>query len=90
MWGWGIEIYEIEDEKLQREKFEGLPMDYFIPFVELFAMVFCMGATVLGNWFTAAVFDSFGGYIAAWQSYTVVLACAAIPAFALRRAHPPT
>lgn len=55
-----------------------------------FAMVFCMGATVLGNWFTAAVFDNFGGYIAAWQSYTVVLACAAIPAFALRRAHPPT
>jgi MFS family permease len=53
-----------------------------------FAMVFCMGATVVGNWFTAAVFDNFGGYIAAWQAYTVVLACAAIPAFLLRRVSP--
>ena len=50
-----------------------------------FAMVFCMGATVVGKWFTAAVFDNFGGYIAAWQAYTIVLACAAIPAFFLRR-----
>jgi MFS family permease len=53
-----------------------------------FAMVFCMGATVVGNWFTAAVFDNFGGYIAAWQAYTLVLACAAIPAFFLRRVSP--
>jgi cyanate permease len=53
-----------------------------------FAMVFCMGATVVGNGFTAAIFDNFGGYIAAWQAYTVVLACAAIPAFFLRRVSP--
>ncbi len=53
-----------------------------------FAMVFCMGATVVGNWFTAAVFDNFGGYIAAWQAYTMVLACAAIPAYFLRRVSP--
>lgn len=50
-----------------------------------FAMVFCMGATIVGNWFTAAIFDNFGGYIAAWQAYTVVLACAAVPAFFLSR-----
>ena len=55
-----------------------------------FAMVFCMGATIVGNWFTAAVFDNFGGYVAAWQAYTLVLACAAIPAFFLRRATPAT
>ena len=50
-----------------------------------FAMVFCMGATVAGNWFMAAVFDSAGGYVGAWQAYTGILVLAAVPAFLLSR-----
>jgi cyanate permease len=50
-----------------------------------FAMVFCMGATVVGNWFTAAIFDASGGYLAAWQAYTLVLLAAVLPALALMR-----
>ena len=50
-----------------------------------FAMVFCMGATVAGNWFMAAVFDSVGGYLGAWQVYTGILLVAAVPAILLAR-----
>ena len=41
-WGWGIEIYSLDDERETMQNFEGLPMDYFLPIVELFATVFCL------------------------------------------------
>jgi MFS family permease len=48
------------------------------------AMVFCMGATVLANTFTAGVFDATGSYRAVWQVYTVLLVLTLVPVFVLR------
>jgi cyanate permease len=50
------------------------------------AMVFCMGATVLANWFTAGVFDATGSYVGVWRVYTVLLVLTLIPVELLRRA----
>ena len=50
------------------------------------AMTFCMGGTVAGNFFAAAMFDHFHSYVAVWQSYTVLLLVALIPTELLRRA----
>jgi len=47
--------------------------------------VACMTATILGNQFTAAVFDRFGSYRPAWQTYTVLMVCALVPVMRLRR-----
>ena len=49
------------------------------------AMVFCMGATVLANTFTAAVFDATGSYQAVWRVYTALLVVALGPVVLLRR-----
>jgi MFS family permease len=52
------------------------------------AMVFCMGATVLANTFTAGVFDATGSYQAVWRVYTVLLALTLVPVVTLRRMRP--
>jgi MFS family permease len=49
------------------------------------AMVFCMGATVLANTFTAGMFDATGSYRAVWQIYTVLLVLTLAPVVLLRR-----
>lgn len=43
------------------------------------AMVFCMGATLVGNQWTAWEFDRVGSYIPVWQTYTGVMALALAP-----------
>lgn len=43
------------------------------------AMVFCMTATLLGNQWSAWVFDHTGSYVPAWQGYAVLMATS-IPA----------
>lgn len=50
------------------------------------AMVFCMGATVLANTFTAGVFDATGSYVAVWRVYSILLLLTLIPVELLRRA----
>jgi MFS family permease len=50
------------------------------------AMVFCMGGTIAGNYFSAAMFDHFGGYERVWQTYTVLMVVTLIPVELLRRA----
>lgn len=50
------------------------------------AMVACMIATMLGNVFSAQVFDRLGDYRPAWQTYTALEALALAPAFWLWRA----
>jgi nitrate/nitrite transporter NarK len=52
------------------------------------AMVFCMGATVLANTFTAAGFDATGSYQAVWRVYTALLVVALGPVVLLRRMPP--
>jgi hypothetical protein len=49
------------------------------------ASVACMTATILGNQFTAWVFDTFHSYVPAWQVYTALMACALVPVVRLRR-----
>jgi cyanate permease len=48
------------------------------------ASVACMTATILGNQFTAAVFDRTGSYRPAWQTYTALMVCALVPVLRLR------
>jgi MFS family permease len=43
------------------------------------AMVFCMTATMLGNFFTAAMFDRGGSYVPVWQTYTALMVVTVIP-----------
>jgi MFS family permease len=50
------------------------------------AMVFCMGGTILGNYFSASVFDHTGSYVPAWETYTALMAVTLIPVELLRRA----
>ena len=52
------------------------------------AMVFCMGATVLANAFTAAVFDATGSYQDVWRLYSALLVFALVPVVLLRRMPP--
>lgn len=50
------------------------------------AMVFCMGATILGNQLSAFVFDSTGSYLPVWRLYSVLMVLALVPAALLARA----
>jgi hypothetical protein len=50
------------------------------------AMVFCMGATLLGNQWSAWVFDTAGSYAGAWRVYTALLAATLPPVLWLRGA----
>ncbi|MCW5892757.1 MAG: MFS transporter [bacterium] len=45
------------------------------------AMVFCMGATLIGNQWTAFEFDRAGSYLPVWQTYTGVMVLALAPAW---------
>ena len=49
------------------------------------AMVFCMTATMIGNNFSAAVFERTGSYDFAWQSYTALMVVTLLPVLWLRR-----
>ena len=49
------------------------------------AMVFCMSATMIGNNFSAAVFERTGSYDLAWQSYTILMLVTLLPVFWLQR-----
>jgi MFS family permease len=49
------------------------------------AMTFCMGGTVLGNFFAAGMFDRFHSYAVVWQTYTAMMLAALVPAEILRR-----
>ncbi len=49
------------------------------------AMVFCMSATMLGNNFSAAIFDHFGRYDLAWQTYTALMVATLVPVTWLHR-----
>jgi MFS family permease len=49
------------------------------------AMVFCMTATMIGNNFSAAVFERTGSYDLAWQSYTGLMAATLLPVLWLTR-----
>ena len=44
-----------------------------------FAMVFCMSATLLGNQWSAWMFDRFGSYVPAWQGYGALMALTVLP-----------
>jgi MFS family permease len=44
-----------------------------------FAMVFCMSATLLGNQWSAWMFDRFGSYVPAWQAYAGLMVCTLVP-----------
>jgi MFS family permease len=47
------------------------------------AMVFCMTATMLGNFATAAVFDYLGSYVRVWQIYTALMVLTLVPVYRL-------
>jgi MFS family permease len=49
------------------------------------AMVFCMSATMAGNFFAASVFDRLGSYRPVWQSYTVLMTATVAPVTLLWR-----
>jgi MFS family permease len=49
------------------------------------AMVFCMTATMIGNNFSAAVFERTGSYDIAWQSYTALMVVTLVPVVWLGR-----
>jgi MFS family permease len=49
------------------------------------AMVFCMTTTMLGNNFSAAVFERTGSYHFAWQSYTALMLATLLPVLWLSR-----
>jgi MFS family permease len=49
------------------------------------AMVFCMTATMLGNNFSAAMFERTGSYDTAWRAYTVLMLVTFVPVVWLRR-----
>jgi hypothetical protein len=55
------------------------------------AIMFCMSATMLGNNFSAAIFDHSGSYTRAWQTYTALMVVTLVPVLWLRRqaAHQP-
>jgi MFS family permease len=48
------------------------------------AMVFCMGATMVANVYTAAMFDYFGSYFAVWRSYSALMLVMLVPVVWLR------
>jgi MFS family permease len=50
------------------------------------AMVFCMSATMLGNQWSAWMFDTLGSYVAVWWGYALLMLVTLVPAELLRRA----
>jgi MFS family permease len=44
-----------------------------------FAMVFCMSATLIGNQWSAFIFDRFGSYVPAWQAYAWLMTLTLVP-----------
>ena len=52
------------------------------------AMMVCMSATMAGNLFSAQIFDRFGDYRLAWQSYTGLMIAVLVPVVWLWRAQP--
>ncbi len=50
------------------------------------AMLFCMSATLLGNQWSAWVFDTTGSYVRAWQGYTLLMLLTLPPVVWLSRA----
>ena len=49
------------------------------------AMVGCMTATMVGNLFSAQVFDRVGDYRPAWQAYSALMAVVILPTLWLWR-----
>jgi MFS family permease len=49
------------------------------------AMVGCMAATMLGNNFSAAVFEHTGSYVPAWRTYTALMVLTLVPVAWLSR-----
>jgi len=49
------------------------------------AMVFCMSATMLGNLYSAAMFDRFHTYAPVWQTFTALMVLALVPVALLQR-----
>jgi MFS family permease len=49
------------------------------------AMVFCMSAAMLGNLYSAAMFDRFQSYAPVWQTYTALMVATLIPVIVLWR-----
>jgi MFS family permease len=49
------------------------------------AMMFCMGSTMLGNLYSAAMFDHFGSYLPVWRSYTALMVFTLVPVLWLAR-----
>lgn len=52
------------------------------------AMTFCMASTMLANLYSASLFDAFGTYRPVWQTYSVSMLLALVPASWLLRAKP--
>lgn len=50
------------------------------------SMMFCMAATMLGNWWAAKMFDVLGSYVPVWWGYAILLTAALVPVELLRRA----
>ena len=58
-WGWGLEVYEVdwdktghkaqlmEFEENQNDNTEGVEMVFLLPFIELFATVYCLFQTFI-------------------------------------------
>lgn len=49
------------------------------------AMVFCMSATMLGNLYSASMFDRFHTYAPVWKTYTALMVVTLVPVIALWR-----
>lgn len=51
-------------------------------------MTFCMASTMLANLYSASMFDAFGTYRPVWQTYSVLMLLALVPAWQLLRTQP--
>jgi MFS family permease len=49
-----------------------------------FAMVFCMGATMIANIYTGSMFDYFGSYFTVWRVYSALMLVTLLPVAWLR------
>lgn len=49
------------------------------------AMVFCMSATMLGNLYSASMFDRFASYAPVWRTFTALMVATLVPVVALWR-----
>ena len=50
-----------------------------------FAISVCMGATMVANYYAAAIFDAVGSYVPVWQTYSALLLVALVPVHLLAR-----